>query len=180
VAPYELLKIMADSGSPSFQIQFASKLLSGIDMKYDVARAYRYLLMAEAQEELEAKVPIGEMLLDGMAPEGMPTHEQHQRTFSLLREAIERTAAEPANPCRLRALFRMGQCPERGWACFHNEKEALKRFKEAAARSHPESEARYAFSLDRPRQSTSLCACRRKASQHRLHVGIRRLARGLR
>jgi TPR repeat protein len=79
VAPYELLKIMADSGSPSFQKQFASQLLSGIDIKYDVARAYRYLLMAEAQEELEANVRIGEMFLDGMAPEGMPTAEQHQK-----------------------------------------------------------------------------------------------------
>jgi hypothetical protein len=108
VAPYKLLKIMADSESSSFQIQFASKLLSGIDIKYDVVRAFRYLLMAEAQEEFEAKVWIGEMFLDGMAPEGMPTAEQHQRTFSLLREAIERTAAEPGNPCRLRAFFRMG------------------------------------------------------------------------
>jgi TPR repeat protein len=108
VAPYELLKIMADSGSPSFQIQFASKLLSGIEVKYDVASAYRYLLMAEAQEELEAKVRIGKMFLDGMVPEGMPTAEQHQRTFSLLRGAVEGTAPEPGNPCRLRALFRMG------------------------------------------------------------------------
>jgi TPR repeat protein len=71
----------------------------------------------------------------------------------------------------------MGQCLERGWACFHNEKEALKRFKEAAARGHPESEVRYAFHLEtgkagQRRDTAEALKFYRRAAEHEDREGM--------
>jgi hypothetical protein len=78
----------------------------------------------------------------------------------------------------------MGQCLERDWACFHNEKEAPKRFKEAAARGHPESEVSYAFYLEtgkagQRRDTAEALEFDRRAAEHEGREGMFNYARRL-